>query len=366
MTDSPFWNDDWMKTQQKYWDNWTDMSRKAMGMDRPVRSPWESAMDHWWQAVSPSVPDTGSDFMRRMMDQGKQFFRMSDEFSKNYQASNDWLEAVNKTFNDMQQMFAGGVEKAASMAGGSADESMHKLMAFWEMPLDNWQRMASSLSLGPGDMLRNMHRGEHLDKFFNTPGLGYSREEEGQYKELMQRGLAYQKAMGEYSKFFSNLGMLSVERMRRKVQALTEAGKSIDSARGLYDLWVAACEEVYGEQVMTDEYARTHGALVNSLMALKQQAGEIVDENLGAMNMPTRRELRTLQQRLQESRRETKALRAQLELLQDQVAELRSAKVQGASPMGSAGVETSATASATPPRKKASGRRTANSSSEQQ
>jgi hypothetical protein len=40
-----------------------------------------------------------------------------------------------------------------------------------------------------------------------------------------------------------------------------------------------------------------------------------VDEALGGMNMPTRSELRTLQDRLQETRREYKALRREVEML---------------------------------------------------
>jgi predicted nucleic acid-binding Zn-ribbon protein len=45
----------------------------------------------------------------------------------------------------------------------------------------------------------------------------------------------------------------------------------------------------------------------------------IVDEYLGAMNMPTRRELRTLQDRVQEARRETKRLRSELDALKKQL-----------------------------------------------
>ena len=48
-----------------YWQTWTDMSRKAMGMQEPMPSPWEQALDHWWLAVSPSVPDAGKGFMYR-------------------------------------------------------------------------------------------------------------------------------------------------------------------------------------------------------------------------------------------------------------------------------------------------------------
>jgi class III poly(R)-hydroxyalkanoic acid synthase PhaE subunit len=323
MSDSPFWNEDWMKTQQQYWENWTEMSRKAMGMEQPAKSPLESAMDHWWQAVSPSAGDFGQDFMHKMMDQTKHFFRMAEGYYQNAGESNSWMDAANRTVSDLQNMFSGGMDNVFSGAETAGDDALHKMMAFWEMPMDNWQRMVSSLSLVPGDFLRNMPHTDGLDRFLSAPGLGYTREEERKYKLLAQNVVEYQRALGEYSKFFSNLGMLSADRLRDKVQGMMEEEKQIDSARGLYDLWVTASEEVYGEQVMTPEYAKIHGRMVNALMAVKQKMSQMVDESLGAFNMPTRRELRTLQDRLQETRREYKALKSEVELLKEQMMELR-------------------------------------------
>jgi hypothetical protein len=65
-----------------------------------------------------------------------------------------------------------------------------------------------------------------------------------------------------------------------------------------------------------------YGRLINSLMTFKHKMTTIVDESLGTMNMPTRAELRTLQDRLQETRRENKGLRQDLEALQELVAAL--------------------------------------------
>jgi len=48
----------------------------------------------------------------------------------------------------------------------------------------------------------------------------------------------------------------------------------------------------------------------------------MVDESLGAMNMPTRSELRTLQDRVQETRRENKHLRHELEAVKRRIANL--------------------------------------------
>jgi beta-phosphoglucomutase-like phosphatase (HAD superfamily) len=110
--------------------------------------------------------------------------------------------------------------------------------------------------------------------------------------------------------------------MRGYLQGLVDSGKSIDSARAIYDNWVRCCEEVYGEEVITPEYARIHGHLINAQMALKKRMSVMVDESLGALNMPSRSELRPLQDRLQETRRENKRLRQDLLSLQRQVATL--------------------------------------------
>lgn len=321
MSNKGFWDDAWIDVQKQYWENWSELSRKAMGLEEPKASPWEQGLNHWWRAVSPAAPDPVRGFMEKMLEQGKAFFRMGEEFAKNLQGpgkGTDWSEALTRTFSDLQNAFTGA-------ARGQDDEALHKMMAFWEMPLDNWQRMVSSLSVLPGDMLRNMPHGAaggHLDRFLSIPGLGYAREEQAQQQQLVRLVLNYQRELQSYLEFFSEMGMASVECMRSKVMERSDQDKPIDSARALYDLWVQSCEESYAEQVRTPRYAELHGRLVNALMAVKQHLGQMVDETLGAMNMPTRAELRTLQDRMQETRRDNKRLRAELESLVEKVERL--------------------------------------------
>jgi class III poly(R)-hydroxyalkanoic acid synthase PhaE subunit len=257
------------------------------------------------------------------MEQGKAYFATVERFTRGLTGSGDatagW-EALNKTFEDMQRAFSGG----AFGSGSGADEAWHKMLGFWEMPLDNWQRMMSSLSpMMPGDLLRNMPHDQvkqSFDRMLSAPGLGYTREEQAQYQDLMRRGLEYQRALQEYMGFFAKLGVKSVQRLRDLVQARADSGEPIDSARALYDNWVACCEQVYADDVGTPEYARIHGQLVNAQMALKKRMSVMVDETLGAMNMPTRSELRTLQDRMQETRRENKRLRRELDSIKRQLA----------------------------------------------
>ncbi|NEV62711.1 class III poly(R)-hydroxyalkanoic acid synthase subunit PhaE [Thiorhodococcus minor] len=319
MSNDSFFTDNWLDLQRKYWDSWADMSRKAMGLeeDKKMTTPWEGALDHWWKAMSPAAPDFSQAFMEKMMEQGKSFFRMAETFANKPgdTAPSDGLSWWTKALEDMQKQFTGSLDDSGN--------TMQRMMSFWEMPLDNWQRMMSSMSPMPGDMLRNMPHEQfkdRIDRALSAPGLGYTREEQSQYQELMRRSVDYQAALQEYTSFYSRLGMKSVERMGDFIQGAIDSGKSIDSARALYDNWVSSCEAVYAEEVATPEYAEIHGRLVNAQMALKRRLAIMVDENLGAMNMPTRSELRTLQERLQETRRENKQLRQALHALEKQVA----------------------------------------------
>jgi class III poly(R)-hydroxyalkanoic acid synthase PhaE subunit len=328
LNNQSLFSNDWLDIQRQYWDAWTDMSRKAMetaggpssdGSPSDLTKPWESALDHWWKAFLPAAPDASRDFMEKMMEQGKAFFRMAEGFmpgAAEGSASDGW-SAILKTLEDMQGRFTGSMDD-----GG---DSLHRMMAFWELPYDNWQRMVSSMSPMPGDALRNMPhdpvRG-HVDRMLSAPGLGYTREEQTQYQDLTRRTLDYQKALQEYLGFYSKLGIKSIERMRGYLQGVVDSGKSIDSARAIYDNWVQCCEQVYAEEVITPEYAQIHGHLINSQMALKKRLSVIVDEYLGALNMPSRSELRTLQDRLQETRRENKHLRSEMNALKRQVSGL--------------------------------------------
>lgn len=342
MSNSTLFNDDWLKLQQKYWENLTEMGRKAVGMDTSNpglwgSAPWESAMNQWWQALSPGASDPAKNFMTHLMDQGKAYFGAVEHFTRglpnlagNADAAGNGWAMLNKTFDDMQKAFAGG------LTGG--DGSLQRMLGFWEMPMDNWQRMMSSMSpMMPGDLLRNMPHDQVKDgmnKILSAPGLGYGREEQAQYQDLTRRIMEYQQAAQEYMGFFSKLGVKSVDRMRSYIQQHSDSGTTIDSARTLYDNWVMCCEAVYAEEVSTEEYARISGGLVNAQMALKKRMSIMVDENLGAMNMPTRSELRTLQDRLQETRRENKKLRHDLESIKRRIAHLPggSARPRSAAP----------------------------------
>lgn len=301
MSDNPFWSDEWMDLQRRYWESWGQLSSGAEGDAAHQDNPWENALDHWWQAVSPNVPEMPRDFMEKMMEQGKRSFQLAEFFTQNLKGGGG-EDALSSAFDNLRQGFA-----------------ENKMASYWDEQLDGWRQMAAVLS----PLSANQAAGDltgFIDQILSMPGLGITREDQEQQQEMARRLRAYQRAFQEYTELFSELGTLSVDRMQQQVEKLLAAGEKIDSARKLNDLWVSSCEAVYSKQVMTPEYARLHGELINALMRVRQQTTRLNDRYLGAMNLPTQGELKILQARMQENRREIRALRSELAELKLQLA----------------------------------------------
>lgn len=336
MADSPnFSYEDWLTTQRKYWDAWGDLARKswsaAPAAEQASTNPWTMGLDQWWRAVSPAAPADTHEFYDRLLGLGKAYFAIAQGLLGGKEPGNiagslnEWLEQTSKAFNRM----AGGM-------GLSGDKSARDFMAFWDLPLDTWQRTLSSLSPLPGDAFHATHTEglsalagdvrEHMDRFLSIPAVGYTRESQEQHQRLAKLLLDYQKAVQEYNLAFAKVGTSSIERFQDKVAEVTQRDGPIGSIRDLYNLWVDACEEIYGDYVVTDEYVDLYGNMVNALMAVKHHGAQLVDEGLEAMNMPTRREISTLQKRQHELRRESTQLRAQMAEMADLLRTLASTR----------------------------------------
>ncbi|MDX1487189.1 MAG: class III poly(R)-hydroxyalkanoic acid synthase subunit PhaE, partial [Acidiferrobacterales bacterium] len=305
-------NSDWTEFQRKYWEAWSEFGRQAVDALSPQQrgaNPWAQALDHWWNAVSGSTPPEIENFYAKLIEQGKAFFRLSEGMTRGFES----VATSGQRFMDLQhetEKALAGMKETFTGSGSQAQDLMRQVMAFWELPVDTWQRTASSLSVLPGDFLQNLKLegvervseaiDDRIDRFLSVPGVGYAREWQEQLQQHARLWLDYQRAHQRYVTGFGQLGLQSVERFEEKIKEFSAAGKTVGGARELYDLWVDCCEEVYGKYVSTDEYAELHGELVNTLMQVKRHAGALIDEYLGAMNMPTRREVNTLHRRMQQ------------------------------------------------------------------
>lgn len=357
MTNSnPFSPESWLDSQRRYWDAWMDMTRQASSTvenEQTPDNPWATGLDQWWKAVSPMTSGSApllQDFFDKLIGMGKSYFSMAervagmpDDESKVGDAVSDWLDQIRTA-----------CDAWGTSLGMQQDPQMRDFMSFWNMPMDTWQRTASSFSPMPGDFLKALHpegadalagdMRDHMDRFLSMPGVGYSRESQEQYQHLARLVLDYQKAMQDYAIAMSKVGVKSTDRFQEKLKEATSSDEPVTSLRDFYNLWVDACEETYGEYSMSAEYSEMYGEMVNALMAVKHHGSLLVDEMLESMNMPTHREINTLHHRLHEMRRNYRSLREEVEQLRDE----RQRPPAAATPSTKA-----------PPRKKSAAKKTA-------
>ena len=266
-----------------WFDSWSELTSSQ---------PWQNALDGWWSQFSKQPASPFLQALEAVVDQSRSFFQLAEQLNGEVEGdpAADWQANLDRIFTSLKQTFD-------HPHTGTTPE------AFWQMPLANWQRTVSSLSGLPGDWTGS-EAGAKLDQFLSTPGLGYTRESQADQQEFTRLLLDYQSAYQKYASFFAEMNKTSLDRMRDRLLARVQDQKEpITSVRELYDLWVGCSEEVYAEQVLTDEYAQLHGELINAMMALKRHSGQMMDAAAGGLNMPTRKEIDTLHQRFQSARR---------------------------------------------------------------
>jgi class III poly(R)-hydroxyalkanoic acid synthase PhaE subunit len=337
VSNSNDWTESWMNSQQNYWKAWADMAQRGMKAPEAPKNPFADGLAQWWQSVSPMAPPSGRDAFDKLMDVSKNFFSMAERFMSGAQAKpdggmeaiNGWLDGMQKTWSDWSQMGS-----AFRPEGMFSKDQFKGMNTFLDLPMDTWNRMASNVMPMPGDYTHAFQQNstqpmqDQISKFLSVPAVGYSRESQEQYQILAQRQMDYMAATQAYQMAFGKLGMESTKGFQAALQTRMKEGKPISSLRELYDQWVEMSEAAYAEFVMTEEYQTLYGRLVNTLLALKQQMARMVDQNLEAMNMPTRTEISTLQCRQQELRRDNLKLHKELKGMQAQLEAMRQSMLQ--------------------------------------
>jgi hypothetical protein len=160
--------------------------------------------------------------------------------------------------------------------------------------------------------------GEAIDPMGNlmtAPGIGYFREPQEKMQKGIQIALDYQQSNAKFNQALTHVSIESIQGYQERLQnQMTDPQSDLkpSSLRELYDLWIIVSEEHYAEFAMSEEYQSLYGDMVNRLMALKKHISETTDELMTSMNMPSRSEVETMQQRLQQLRRDNYELRDEL------------------------------------------------------
>ncbi|WP_327477709.1 poly(R)-hydroxyalkanoic acid synthase subunit PhaE [Frateuria sp.] len=165
-------------------------------------------------------------------------------------------------------------------------------------PFGNWSLPGTGMPPLGVEALRGM---------LDTPAFGYNREQQAQQQALMRALLDHQQASARYHELLARAQAQGAERMQRK---LAEPGFQVASLKAMYDLWVDAAEEAYAQIALSDEFREAYAAQGNTQMRVRQLQQQQMEQWCREAGLPTRSEVATLGQRVQELRRELRRMQA--------------------------------------------------------
>jgi len=365
MSESDNWAEQWFRAQQQFVDAWSEMAKAGSSGNTSQSDLWAQGFDLWRKACEGNAQPDIELAMRKCMDMGKEYFAMAEQVSKGLAEGANPVDAINQWLEQMKQslQLLGGMP---GFNGAGVSDFMNQ----WFAPNASWQEMVAGLTpmnqamwQMPGMNTSVFNLGEAIDplgKVLEAPGIGYFREPQEKQQKGVQLALEYQQANFKFNQAFLRVALESIQGFQNRLLGLD--GEDIPkSLRELYDLWVEISEEHYAEFAMSEEYQALYGDMVNRLMIMRRHYGEIADDFLRAMNLPNTREIDTMQERLQQVRRENFALKKEIKEIKAMLAQMKTATARAAksAPGAKAASRTSKapTAKATPARKKAAAKK---------
>ncbi len=320
--------DAFLQMQNQYLEMWNNASQNSSA--QPASSPWPSNMENFWSTMSAQNTSSSQLFgdmhkQNAMMSSVNKCFEeiINATKSTDKQAPEQWQTRINKSLDDLQSQL--------SSMGSIPFTAIPEMTNGWAGLLSIWQQSMTSQNSGSANPFFNLWMNNADTTASVMPGLGPDREKYEKMQNLQALVQTYQAAMQEYTDAFSRFWPDVIEQLKEKIHDTmrTETDNSDGndtpfSISMLYKLWTDAAEDAYAKTTGTDAYQQCYGKMINAAMALKKATNEAQQDVLTTMNIPTRKEIDTLSERLQRTRRENRQLRSELDALKTAVENIQS------------------------------------------
>src|SRR5438045_437706 len=85
-TQQDFFGVDWLAAQQKYWDAWLELTRRALIAPTPATQPavgaaWADGLNRWWDTIAGAAPPPAQDFYAKLLGLGRLYVGFAEQVS---------------------------------------------------------------------------------------------------------------------------------------------------------------------------------------------------------------------------------------------------------------------------------------------
>lgn len=301
---------------QQYWHALSEAMRSASGAARP-RDPWQSMMDSWSQLAGGARRNDASDAIERFSAQARQWFETMQQVAGQFAGQ-----------SASPQDIAGAWKQAMGGGGNPFASLFSEMTGRGQSGFDQWYQQVAPMFNGMlGGGLGRMFQGGMLQdsmlqngllqdgmrqeamQWLRTPAFGLNREQQERWQALAEAQLALQQKNDAYNALMLEAGRDAFERFERKLEAHSEPGRQLQSARALFDLWIDAAEEAYAEIALSAGFRQVYGELINAQMRVRAGIQREIELVGGLFGMPGRTEVDAAHRKIAELERQLRRLR---------------------------------------------------------
>lgn len=137
--------------------------------------------------------------------------------------------------------------------------------------------------------------------------FGITREFQLDQQALQAAMQEYAQINARYQGLLQQVNAQGIAKLQDLLAQHAEPGQQVQSLKALYDLWVDAMEQAYAEMALSQEFREVFGALTNAQMRVRKLQQQQTEQMCRELGIPTRSEVNSLGERVQQLRRDLKA-----------------------------------------------------------
>jgi class III poly(R)-hydroxyalkanoic acid synthase PhaE subunit len=257
------------------------------------------------------------------------FFELSGtaNVEKRNELFKQWIDNYNPVLESFLTLFF--PEQIKTLVMGSADwtKTYQKFYANFFSPwLDKSPEMQALFSkVMTGDQKAYTDLSDLLNKLFletygkGLPAVGLSRESIDKVMESLKSYTKYETTINEFSAVIYGVGYDAMTKLLKKMQELTEEGKTLENFNDFYQLWWQANEETYLELFKTDGFSQMLGKTVGAWSDFKKSFDESIIDFMKPFPIPDQKDMDSVNKTVYELKKAVKAQAKEIEDLKAKI-----------------------------------------------
>jgi hypothetical protein len=135
---------------------------------------------------------------------------------------------------------------------------------------------------------------------WEMPGVGPLREHQGEARAMAAALADFERLSRDMAAVIARVHLDTLDLLARRAQERANEGKPVGNTQALYDLWVECGEATYAKVAHGEAYCRLQADLCNAGIRVQRAQRQQTERWLKLLDLPTRAEVNTLNQRIRE------------------------------------------------------------------